>query len=258
MTARTRKEILDIALELRASGELFDPQDKLSEDFFRGSIERFTIIAEKFEGHHRVLDVGAGNGLLLSLLKALGHECYATDYTSYEEMYPVQWARMDDFRISNVEVERLPYEDNYFDAVSCCQVLEHFTHSHLPAMLEMKRILKPGGVLEIDVPNVASYRNRSRLLRGRNITHDYKTRYLHAEPILHNGMSFYPDRHNREFTKKELDLLFSESGFTNYETHFLKSRRYRTGADKLKNVATAIKNSIPSIRKSLIGFAVKD
>ena len=101
------------------------------------------------------------------------------------------------------------------------------------------------------------FRNRSRLLRGKNITHDYRNKYLHKEPVLYKGMSFFPERHNREFTRAELDILFQEAGFTRFKTGFLKSRRYRNGWERLKNVGSAIKNAVPSLRKSLIGFAVK-
>ena len=121
----------------------------------------------------------------------------------------------------------------------------------------MKRVLKKGGVIEIGVPNVAGFRNRSRLLRGKHITHDYKERYLYAKPVVYKGREYYPDRHNREFTKAELELLLSETGFRDIDVRFLKSRRYRTGLDALRNIGTALKDLYPPLRKSLIAFAVK-
>lgn len=66
------------------------------------------------------------------------------------------------FQICNIEADSLPFESEFFDAVSCCQALEHFTHSHLPPVIDMKRVLKEGGLIELDVPNAASFRNRSR------------------------------------------------------------------------------------------------
>jgi hypothetical protein len=121
----------------------------------------------------------------------------------------------------------------------------------------MRRVLRPGGVLEIDVPNVVCFRNRSRLLRGKHITYDYAEHYLHATPILYKGMSYFPYRHNREFTKSELELLLREAGFHKYEVSFLKSRRYREGIERMKSIGTVIKDLVPSFRKSLIAFAVK-
>jgi len=156
-----------------------------------------------------------------------------------------------------VEADAIPYPDESFDAVVCCQVLEHFSHSPLPAIREMKRVLRSGGVLEIDVPKVASFRNRLGLVRGKHITYDYAAHYLHATPILYKGMSYYPLRHNREFTKGDLELVLHSSGFSQYEVSFLKSRRYREGGQRIRSVGTAIKDLIPSFRKALIAFVYK-
>jgi hypothetical protein len=95
------------------------------------------------------------------------------------------------------------------------------------------------------------------MLRGQNITYDYAEHYLYAEPILYRDRSFYPLRHNREFTRAELILLLSESGFHNIHVTFLKSRRWRTGLQQLQSIATALKDLVPSFRKSLIGWATK-
>lgn len=227
------------------------------EDLFKGSIDRFCEIALRLSGAKQVLDVGSGQGLLLSFLTELGHECHALDVMDRRSVYPATYEKGIRFQVCNVEADAIPYPDESFDAVVCCQVLEHFSHSHLPAVREMRRVLRPGGVLEIDVPNVASFRNRSRLLRGKHITYDYADHYLHATPILYKGMSYYPLRHNREFTKGELELLLRSSGFKKYEVSFLKSRRYREGIQRVRSVGTIIKDLIPSFRKSLIAFAYK-
>jgi SAM-dependent methyltransferase len=253
-----RSAIYDRACKLAREGLLFDPSSAELLDVFKGSVNRFSLIAERLRGSPRVLDVGAGHGILLALLHELGHKCHAVDYVDQERAYPVVFAtRGIPFRQCNVEVDPLPFEDASFDAVVCCQVLEHFTHSHLHAMQEMRRVLVGGGIVEVDVPNVASLRNRSRMLRGKNITYDYREHYLHAEPVLYGGRSFFPVRHNREFTRDELRLLLSESGFRDIEVSFLKSRRHRTGLERLKNIGTAARDAVPSLRKSLIGFGRK-
>jgi SAM-dependent methyltransferase len=206
---------------------------------------------------HRVLDVGAGHDLQLSLLSNLGHEWHVLDVKNKPSVYPDVYRKGVTFHLCNVEVDPIPYPNASFDVVVCCQVLEHFTHSHLPAVREMRRVLKPGGVLEVDVPNVACFRNRSCLLRGKHITCDYEEHYLRAEPALHKGRLFYPLWHNREFTKAEIEILFRAAGFQEIDVHFLRSRRYREGVEGLKAIGTALKDLIPSLRKSLIGFTVR-
>jgi ubiquinone/menaquinone biosynthesis C-methylase UbiE len=254
---RKKSDALRLAIQLRNEGRLFRRDNSEMEDLFQGSIDRFCEIAVRLSAAKRVLDVGAGQGLLLSFLTELGHECHALDVKDQSSAYPDTYGKGITFQVCNVEADTIPYPEESFDAVVCCQALEHFSHSHLPAVREMRRVLQPGGVLEIDVPNAASFRNRFRLLRGKHITYDYAEHYLHATPILYKGMSYYPLRHNREFTKGELELLLHASGFQKYEVSFLKSRRYREGIQRMRSVGTAMKDLIPSLRKSLIAFAYK-
>ncbi len=252
----SKKEIKEFAVRKRAAGEFYNLEVPHLEDNFRGSIDRFCDIAFAFRSSRRVLDVASGDGLLLALLKLLGHDVYAVDLFDHtgDDIYIRHGIN---FRICNIEADALPFESEYFDAVSCCQALEHFTHSHLPPVLEMKRVLKGGGIFELDVPNATCFRNRYRMMRGKHITYDYRHHYLQAEPVSYNGREYYPHRHNREFTISELVTLLEEAGFRNINAAFLISRRYRIGFDKIKYLGTVIKDSIPQLRKSLIAFAVK-
>lgn len=254
----SRSQIYARALALHRSGKLFDPANAELDDVFRGSVDRFCEIAERLRECRRVLDVGAGHGMLLALLHDLGHECHAVDFGSQPERNLAFFSeRGIPFRPCNVEVDPLPFDHDSLDAVVCCQVLEHFTHSHLHAVSEMHRVLRPGGVIEVDVPNVASFRNRSRMLRGKNITYDYREHYLLAKPVLYKGHSFYPVRHNREFTRVELRLLLELCSFREIEVRYLRSRRHREGFERLLSLGTAIRDVIPGLRKSLIAFGQK-
>jgi SAM-dependent methyltransferase len=256
VTAVSKRSLLAKAVELRDAGRLFDPADAEMRALFAGSIDRFCDIALQLDGFHRVLDVGAGHGMLLALLQELGHACVAVD--AYDPMPRHGHVYRDhgiEFTLCNIEVDALPFADASLDAVVCCQVLEHFTHSHLPAVREMRRVLRPGGMIEIDVPNVASLRNRSRILRGKNITYDYVEHYVNAEPVLYAGRSFYPLRHNREFTRSELRTLLTMAGFSQIEVSFLRSRRYREGLTRFVGLGSALRDLWPAARKSLIAFA---
>jgi len=46
----------------------------------------------------------------------------------------------------------LPFLDGVFDLITCLGVIEHFEDPHVP-LLELKRLLKPGGILFLDTPN---------------------------------------------------------------------------------------------------------
>ena len=63
----------------------------------------------------------------------------------------------------------MPLKDESFDMVIILAVIEHFPGSPKKILEEAKRVLKPGGILVIEVPNIAALRNRLKLLIGRTI-----------------------------------------------------------------------------------------
>lgn len=75
----TKRQIYQHALALRAQEKLYNKQNAELNDLFKGSIDRFCEIAYRLRDAKRIFDVGAGEGMLLSLLHQLGHKCYALD-----------------------------------------------------------------------------------------------------------------------------------------------------------------------------------
>jgi len=101
---------------------------------------------------------------------------------------------------ANLEFATLPFETDTFDVVLFCEVLEHLTFDPLHAMLELKRVLKPGGRLVLTTPNVARLENVSALIEGRNVYDPYSNYGAYG-------------RHNREYTRHELSQLLTHCGF---------------------------------------------
>ena len=59
----------------------------------------------------------------------------------------------------------LPYNDETFDIIHCSHVIEHLVNPD-QVLIEAKRILKPGGLLIIATPNIASWIGRILILFG--------------------------------------------------------------------------------------------
>ncbi|MEM9777822.1 MAG: class I SAM-dependent methyltransferase [Chloroflexota bacterium] len=104
------------------------------------------------------------------------------------------------FHNLNIETDELPLKDGSFDCVALCEVIEHLTDDPLGVVLKLKRLLKPGGLFVLTTPNVASLSHTNNLLHGQNIYHAY------------SGFGIY-DRHNREYTPRELVKLLEHAGF---------------------------------------------
>lgn len=253
---RTRGEIVAFAVEKQRAGALYPMGNASDDEQFFGSIDRFSEIAFAFRDRKNVLDVGSGRGILAAILSTLGHRVSAVDFFDRCDD-PIYRMHAIDFKVCNIEADPLPFDDNAFDAVSCCQVFEHFTHGHLKPMLEMRRVLRDDGLLEIDVPNAACMRNRLRMLRGKHITWDYKEHYLDPQPSVYKGREYYPNRHNREFVRSDLHDLLTAGDFSHVDVRFLRDERLRFGFRKLQSFGSFVRNILPSSRKSLIAFAQK-
>jgi SAM-dependent methyltransferase len=102
----------------------------------------------------------------------------------------------------NIEQHRLPLADESMDVVLFCEVIEHLLEDPMRALLELKRVLRPGGQMILTTPNVARLENVARMLAGANIYDPY------------SGYGPY-GRHNREYNRHELDRLMSWCGYTN-------------------------------------------
>jgi ubiquinone/menaquinone biosynthesis C-methylase UbiE len=67
--------------------------------------------------------------------------------------------------ICDINIDRLPYEDNFFDCITFIDVIEHLIDPfHIFG--EIKRVIKRDGTLIIGTANVASFSNRIRILTG--------------------------------------------------------------------------------------------
>jgi len=105
----------------------------------------------------RVLDVPAGEGALAVRLNALGHDVLCCD------LYP-QIFKLDDTEIKFGDLDKtLPYDDASLDYAVCVEGLEHIENP-ANAIREFARIIKPGGLLVISVPNIMNIEERMKWL----------------------------------------------------------------------------------------------
>ena len=149
------------------------------------------------EGTIRVLDIGGGAGTDLCNIR----EGFAPRKVElYElEAYPPNCRKAEERGISvktiDVEREKFPYDNQYFDVVVANQVYEHLKEI-IWVTSEISRILKPQGILIIGVPNLASLHNRVLLLMGRQPSSIYAL-----------------GPHVRGYTPNDLENFFETDGY---------------------------------------------
>lgn len=147
----------------------------------------------------RVLELAPGRGALSAALVRPGLEVDALDIHP-EHFDPGCGARI----LQGDLDEPLPFRDETYDLVICCEGIEHLEHQYGFAR-ELARVLKTGGRLILTTPNIANIASRLRFLltgffalavrpssefeHDRTIEHIYPLTFWQLRHILHtNGL----------------------------------------------------------------------
>lgn len=130
----------------------------------------------------RWLDAGCGTGTLSRLLAARGCEVTGVDASS--EMIAAARGRPADGTAAErltfrqiPTIASLPFADRSFDGVLCASVLE-YVPDVAQCLAQFRRVLRPGGLLLVSIPNRGSL-----LRRGYKLAHAASSR-VSARPLF--------------------------------------------------------------------------
>ncbi|MBK6766627.1 MAG: class I SAM-dependent methyltransferase [bacterium] len=111
------------------------------------------------------LDIGTGNGFLPQVTrdKLSGVHITGTDFAENA----LGHAQGLDHKVHNdIDRDGLPFAAASFDFVTCLEVLEHLVFPE-HALLEITRVLMPGGKVALTVPNIQHVEYLGQLVRGK-------------------------------------------------------------------------------------------
>ena len=161
------------------------------------------------------LDMGAGLGDLIKRLRTQfpAMKSWALDYN------PSNFSLKDvPIAHANFSLDRLPFDDEKFDLVTCTEVVEHlenFRH----ALREAARVVRPGGLLVVSTPNIISMKSRwAFLTRGL---------FTHFDPLpLKDDTRMYPGgRHITPIPFFHLAHALRDCGLVQIEMHTDRTQR---------------------------------
>lgn len=126
---------------------------------------RADVALKLLEKGDKFLDVGCGDGIIAYFAKKNYRQIYGVDVSDIA--LKIAERRGVITRKINVNNEALPFENNYFDAITCLDVIEH-VFEPVDLINEISRVLKKGGIVIISTPNIRYWHHLFDLaIRGR-------------------------------------------------------------------------------------------
>jgi dolichol-phosphate mannosyltransferase len=157
--------------------------------------KRHQILMNLARGQGRTLDVGCGSSVTtLSLNFVVGVDI---------QINKLRFMAQHGLPLVNADASRLPFKNETFGCVLASQLLP-FISSTEEVMCELQRVLKPGGLLIIGIPDYST-------LGWRVIKCVY-------ELVVPGG---YSQRMQQHYTKENLQLLARKFGLIIQETHYV-------------------------------------
>lgn len=237
MLSSSRQNMLKFLEELQVNGESQNLNKYAIEHLERyqktiGFLERFLV-----GKHIRVLDLAISPLFCYFLSKKVTGEFYGTstdapkfpsDQASQSKEMSINIRHKKDELVCrvvggiNLEINDLPYNDDFFDLVCCNEVIEHLIYSPTKMLGEIFRVLKTSGYL--------------------CLTTDNANNLLKVMRILFNRQTYFPlyqgsiyGRHNREYLKDEIEDLLSGIGFGLVKSKYFNFNPFRySGKNKYR------------------------
>ncbi|WP_128106522.1 class I SAM-dependent methyltransferase [Azoarcus sp. DN11] len=106
-------------------------------------------------GGGALLDVGCGNGRFLAVAREMGWRAEGIDF----DEQAVRAARAEGLQVRHGGIELFDDVRERYDVITASHVIEH-VHDPVDMLVRIHRLLKPGGRLWLETPNLASLGHR--------------------------------------------------------------------------------------------------
>lgn len=184
-----------------------------------------------------ILELGAGSGTLArSFIRAgLEFDSYTISDFSEVRVEGMKKSITDaKIKVTQINCEDIPVESlPKYDAVIMMALIEHLVDP-LGAMQKVRQLLKPGGFVYLDTPNIALYHRRIKLLRG--IFPSTASKGEGLTTYYNEPVDLYDEGHLHYFTYGALGkMLITRCGFSSINKlgYFSKLPLGESLADKL-------------------------
>ena len=113
----------------------------------------------QFISGKKVLDVACGEGYGTYQMANVASEVIGIDNDQATIDHAATKYKRSNIQYLNASITQIPLPDYSYDVIVCLETLEHI-EEHDQALKELKRLLKPEGILIISTPNTETYSDR--------------------------------------------------------------------------------------------------
>ena len=161
-------------------------------------------IFQKYNKKHKlkVLETGCGYGFFTELISDYCSSLYATDLYDYFPSSLKENKKIKYFK--NVDAQKLPFENNFFDVIYSMDVIEHIADDKA-FINEGLRVLKKGGDFIIGTPNRNRLANYLLKIIGRERKYPL---FFGYDPNYGKAV------HQQEYTPEDIGKLLKNSGYS--------------------------------------------
>lgn len=222
------------------NGEYFDTS---SQKFYKNYFEERDWRTEEFQKviqkintlkspPGKFLDIGCAAGYLLDAAKDAGWKPYGVEISKQASDFAKNKLKLNVFC---GELKDAGFADNFFDVVTMVDTIEHMTDPK-SELREVSRILKKGGLLLVDTPNISSL----------------------GFKIFQKGWRFMvPEVHLWYFSPKTLRSMLEEQGFRTLKIEYPYFETRYFNLFELKNLFIQLASRFLSPKKATASAPMK-
>ncbi len=179
----------------------YDEKEKIIKDWERKKEDSASLVKDFKKrvcdpSGLRIVDIGSGNGGISIAFAKSGAKVSGVDIE--EDLFNISklYAQSEnvDVDLRLYDGNKLPFENDFFDAAVSASVIEHTTSPTL-YLSEILRVVKPGGFLYLGFPNKYAFRETHTrvmfLTYMPSFLRPYILRLLNRNPLEDNNLHFY-------------------------------------------------------------------
>jgi 2-polyprenyl-3-methyl-5-hydroxy-6-metoxy-1,4-benzoquinol methylase len=145
-------------------------------------------------------------------------------------------------RFQQIDGKKLPFEEDEFDMIVCCQVIEHIVDYGV-FIGELKRVLSPGGIVIFTTPNALLRIDPG--MKPWNIFHVREFAHFELKSLL-----------DAFFAEIQIWGLYAKEPLYSIETNRLNKAREQARRSKESNLLLHPQNSLKSLLKTILPNSV--